>query len=205
MAHPSSHMSNITTVAGLKTYMGVSSSTDDGILATVVPAVNAFAIGRIGYDPSSQAYPSEMHDGTGGTIMVPNNTPISAVASVIISQQSFVNLGIYLPLQAVNIPLSNGTTPGFLFDDIRVVLVGGYYFFRGRNNVILSYTAGFASVPADIVEACNECGQLLYNRIKNQNQKSNTTSGQGVVFYAKDLPEFANSVFEQYRRRMRMM
>lgn len=89
----------------------------------------------------SQAYSVTLNGQGGDRVSLPN-TPITAVTA--------------LSIDGVAVPASSGPTKaGYVFSDTQVLL-RGYRFCRGVQNVALSYTAGFATIPMDIQRACCE-------------------------------------------------
>lgn len=99
----------------------------------------------------SRAIPSQSFsvtlDGIGGKRILLPNTPITAVSSLSVD-------GVAIP------PAANATGSGFVFSQTTVML-RGYDFCRGVQNIALAYTAGFTTVPQDLQRACKE-GILAY-------------------------------------------
>lgn len=89
----------------------------------------------------SQPY-SVTLDGHGGDRLSLPNSPITAVASLSID-------GVAITAAATP------TQAGFVFSDTQVLL-RGYRFCRGVQNVAIAYTAGFVAIPADLKQACKE-------------------------------------------------
>lgn len=108
-----------------------------GLVTGVSAAMQSYASRTFG----SASY-TTTRNGDGGCAMSLPNYPITAVASVSVD-------GVSLP--AATTP----TGAGFVFSDTQVFL-RGHRFCRGIQNVTIAYTAGFATVPADIQRACCE-------------------------------------------------
>lgn len=101
-----------------------------------------------------------------------------------------------------NAPLNSTspTTAGFLWDSRRVLL-RGFRFDRGIQNVQLSYSAGYSSVPLDLRQAAIEAFALSYRQRVRIGEKSNSMNGQvTVAFDMSDVPPRSMTVFSQYRR-----
>lgn len=109
----------------------------DKIITGVSAAMQSYASRNF----VSQAYAVAL-DGHGGDRVSLPNTPITVVAS--------------LSIDGVTIqPAASALAFGFLFSETQVLL-RGYRFCRGVQNVALAYTAGFATIPSDLRRAACE-------------------------------------------------
>ena len=117
-----------------------------GIVQMLISSCSTSIQNWIGYQLASKNY-TKTFNGLGGQRMLIEDRPLTAVSSVTID-------GISIPAAVVP------TVPGYLFNDKFVFITkGGNWsngqfsadqFMRGVQNVTISYTAGFAQVPADI-------------------------------------------------------
>ena len=87
----------------------------------------------------------ETRDGTGGDVLPLVNYPVTGVSSVVVNG---VTIQPRPALNASSQQTSVGFTgfpgpSGYVWDANRLILVGGYYFARGRQNVQVSYAGGF--------------------------------------------------------------
>ncbi len=130
---------------------------------------------------------AENYDGNDSDRLLPRQFPIISVGSVTID----------------NVPVQQATSPvaaGFLWDQRRVLL-RGFRFNRGVQNVQISYTAGYSSVPLDLKQAAIEAFALAYRQRVRIGEKSNSLSGQVTLsFDMSDVPPRSLSIFNQYRR-----
>jgi hypothetical protein len=123
------------------------------LIAGLVSAVSTQIQNFVGYQFASASY-TRTFNGNGGQKMLLPDRPVTAVASLTID-------GIAVPAGAV------GATPGYLFDNKFLYLYGGgvggsmgrnwrgsYVFTRDVQNVTVTYTAGYATVPYDVQQAC---------------------------------------------------
>jgi hypothetical protein len=130
---------------------------------------------------------TETYDGNDSDRLLPHQFPIITVTGVTVD-------GIPIP-QA-----TSPTTAGFLWDSRRILL-RGYRFNCGVQNVQLTYAAGYSSVPLDLRQAAIEAFALAYRQRVRIGEKSNSMSGQvNVTFDMSDIPSRSMSVFNQYRR-----
>ncbi|GEP00652.1 hypothetical protein [Methylobacterium haplocladii] len=131
---------DLTTLAVAYGYLGIPAGTDDVGLQLAISAVSE----RIATWCSRSfvlTEHTETYDGSGNPRLLMRNFPITAIASLEIEGR---------PVSA----RSNPHGPGYVHDGRRTLDVYGYTFPRGRQNVSVTYTAGYARIPADLVMAC---------------------------------------------------
>jgi hypothetical protein len=156
----------------------------------------------------------EVRDGRNHFSMVVRNLPIISVSSVTID--------------TVPVPKSpDGLQAGWVNDQLAVKLVArgplytsmlpwatslvlcGWVFTRGFQNIIIVYRAGYEQVPADINQAVTEwVAQRVYQR-QNQDARSKTLAGESISYgypwLTKSgnggMPDFVNDVVLHYRNR----
>ena len=174
---------DLTTLATLKSYV-TQGSNDDVMLQRLLSAASKAIANYINRDIVSLSY-TDILDGSGGCVVSLSNTPISAVASVTINGNS--------------IPVGSVTTTGYYFTSSQIIL-NGYNFCRGKSNVVISYTAGYATVPNDIEQACIGTVQFwLGDRMRN-GEVSRSMGGQTITFSQKDMPEWIKTILMQYKQ-----
>jgi len=130
---------DLTTLANVKSWLTVSSTTDDVMLSRLITSVSQYIqqwLNRtIGVTSKI-----EMRNGTGTNMMVFGEYPVVAVASVMVG-------GVTIPLS------TDGISAGYVFDS-KVLYLIGYAFQMGMQNVKLTYTFGYqktkeaATIPA---------------------------------------------------------
>lgn len=170
-----------------KTYLRLNTTTDDDLLTTLIAAASAWIESRLGRTIGVNAY-SEIRDGHGGRRLTFGNAPATAVTSVTVNGQS--------------IPASpTPGQPGYLFTATAITL-NGWRFARGMSNVALSYSAGWASVPADIAQACIELVALRYRQMERVGLVSKGLAGETTAFTQADAPAAVLALLESYKRRV---
>lgn len=133
----------LTTVAAIKSYLNLSVSTHDTILATLLAATEARILQHLGRTRiESGAVSNEAHSPNGqSAYLVLAEWPATAITSVTLSGTALSASDYELQsAEGFLIYLAGGTTP--------------VCWPAGIRNVVVSYTAGYASVPADIALAC---------------------------------------------------
>ncbi len=130
---------------------------------------------------------NEAYDGNDSDRLLAHTFPIVAVTSVSVD----------------GVAITQSTTPtmsGFLWDGRRILL-RGFTFRRGVQNVQVSYTAGYSAVPLDLKQAALEAFALTYRQRTHIGEKSNSMGGQVTLnFDMSDVPPRSMTVFGQYRR-----
>jgi hypothetical protein len=179
-------MSDLTTLATLESWLGLpAGNADEDLLQRLIDAIGAAAESWCARSFAAQAF-AETRDGTGGTRLAFANTPVSVVASVLVD-------GVAIP------PSPGAPLPGYLFSATAVTLVG-FRFRRGQSNVALAYTAGYATIPADLEQAALDWAAHVYREKDRIGMTSETLQGQVTAFLVKDMPPRVQALLQPYRR-----
>lgn len=178
-------MADLTTLANVKQYLGIANAGDDALLTSLVSRISANVQNWLNRNILSAAY-TETLDGNGGFALVFKNYPVTAVTSLTIDT-------LVIPLAA------NSTQSGFMWNADKIVL-NGYRFTRAMQNVVVSYAAGYATVPADLEEAVIELIGFAYKSRDRIGLASKGLAGEQTNFITKDMPETVRTVLNQYKR-----
>lgn len=179
-------MADLTTLTDVKLWLNITSDTSDAILTKLIAGASSFIEGWLSRPLASAAY-TERYNGTGAYAMLLNNYPITAVSSLVID-------GATVPAAA------SSTGNGYLFDTGGLYLVGPYCFTRGRQNITITYTAGYATIPANIQQACFELVSKKYKERDRIGQNSKTLAAEIVSFAPSDLSDEVKSILNNYRK-----
>lgn len=175
-------MSDLCALADVKAFLGITTSANDAVLSKLITNVSAAIESFCNRTFASASY-TENRNGLGGNRLFLANGPVSAVASVAVDGQA--------------IPAAVGTGDGFLFDETTVYL-RGYCFNRGVQNVAVSYTAGFAAVPADVAQACIELVASHFAKRDRIDKASETLGTQQTISYSQaDMPASVKTALKQ--------
>jgi hypothetical protein len=157
----------------------------NGIIATLVSAVSTKIQNYVGYQFAQATYTRTMN-GLGGDKMLLRDRPVISVSAVTVD-------GISVPQSAG--PLMTG----FLFDDRFVYIRGSFYgcgwtgsidrFNRGVQNITVTYTAGYPTVPADVQQACLEWLSSGYAMLDNNPTVRSYRAGDTQVVYQNLVTE----------------
>jgi hypothetical protein len=182
---------DLTTLADVKAWLQTGAApfpaTDDALLTRLIAAASRFIETWLNR-PILSADWQETRDGSGGQRLVFANFPVTAVLSLTID-------GLTIPPA----PPDGGFGPGYTFTATELAL-RGFVFTRRPQNVIITYTAGYAGVPADIAQACIE---LVCRRYKERSRIGEVAKARGtsetVTFSQKDISDSIRATLAQYR------
>jgi uncharacterized phiE125 gp8 family phage protein len=187
-------VADLTTLAAVKRYLKVSLAEDpdkfDVELTRLLAAVSAQVrtdTGRALDVPAAQRV--EPHDGDGGCELLLEQYPVTAVASVTVD-------GTAIPARVLV------TDNGHVLADAaigRLVLVG-YTFTKGVQNVVVTYTAGYAAVPGDLEQAVIELVALAFRDEDHVGQSARSVAGDMVDFRGGPQLAHASAILDSYRR-----
>jgi hypothetical protein len=165
--------------------------TDDLVIARLITAESHVIYKFLDrHDLLSDTY-DEIRSGNGYGHMqlFMRHWPITAVSAVTIN-------GLTIPAKSVT---ANFFSSGFKFDDKSIVLMG-YAFEKGIDNVEVEYTAGYDSIPADITQACIELTALRYRERTRIGENSKSLAGEVVSFNTKAMTDSILESLNRYRR-----
>lgn len=173
--------------AWLKTGQGVFPATDDALLARLITAASRFIESWLDR-PIASADWQEVRDGTGGQCLALANFPVTAVLSLSID-------GLAIPPATPD----GGWDAGYVFTPTELAL-RGYVFTRRAQNVVITYTAGYAVTPPDIAQACIELVSRRYKERTRIGEVSRAIGGSETVTYAQqDMSGDVRLLLSQYR------
>lgn len=177
-------------LADVKLYIGATDTSTDSVITALITNASAFIERFCNRTFAVTAY-TETRNGNNRPRMMLNNAPITAVTG--------------LAIDSVTIPASTGVgVPGYTFDEHSIYLrPGGAYntFCRGVQNVVVSYSAGFAAVPSDIAQACIELIAFKLAKRSRLDKKSETLGTQQTIsFDTSDMPAAVKTTLLPYQR-----
>lgn len=178
-------MADLTTLKNVKAWLGIQTADDDAMLSRLISSASEFIQTWLNRSFASQSY-TEVRNGTGGSRLLFADFPVTVVSSVVVDGRP--------------IPASPSFgEPGYRFTDISLILTG-YVFTQGFGNVQIGYTAGFASVPLEIEQACIELISLRYRERDRIGHQSKSLAGETVTFFIKDMPHSVQTILNNYRK-----
>lgn len=147
-------MADLVTLANVKSYLwpGESITTWDAILPSIISAVSEQVNREVGCVLLSATYTAELVSGDGTSALKPLNWPITDVASL---EDSY------------GAEYVEGNDADFVIDAFCLRKVNGVWA-EGRGNFTVTYTAGYAAVPADIALVAYELIARKWKTMKEQ-------------------------------------
>ncbi len=164
---------------------------DDALYGVFTPLIEAASAAIRRYcrrDFSSQEYTEEF-DGDNSSALFLRQTPVTAVDAVTVN-------GTVLDASAFHWNARGRVALADQLDSAAILWRGRFP--EGVQNVSVTYTAGYAAVPADIQSACADLVTFWYNRGKNLGIASKS-AGKGTTSYTEEeIPSPIRVVLNRY-------
>ncbi len=186
---------DLCTLAELKAFLGIAAedTADDTRLGELITSASAAIEAYCSRSFEVVAIEGELHDGDGTDELRVDVTPIVSVSAVSIDGQAVnvADLAIYHTMVA----FKSGEYSARLRSS-------GGIFPVGRQNISISYSAGYAAVPRDIADACKFQVAFLMNTANKQGLISETNQvSQATTSYVQgNLSPAVRSACSRYRR-----
>ena len=161
---------------------------DDVILSRLISAVSSWIQLEIGRYLSAAIY-TETYNGKGGNRLMVRNFPIQSVSSLVVNEDTIL-------------PAETQLGTGYLFDS-RMIYLNGFSFYRGFQNVCVTYIAGpFPGDPELYLaeQICIRLVALSYNERTRTGQDSKSMAGESVHFITSELPKDIAMMLNKLRR-----
>jgi hypothetical protein len=175
---------DLTTVANFMSWVGATVTVPD--MQRLVTAVSNYIQSLINRNITSQSY-TETRDGNGGTRMVLGQYPVTAVASVMVD-------GITIP------PSPGPGQDGWVLANDGVSLRGYTFDDDDVANCVITYTAGYATTPLDLEQACLELAAMRWKERDRIGNASIAMGGQQTNFIIKDLPPSVATILADWKK-----
>lgn len=191
----------LVSAADLKTFLAITSSTLDAKLAAVKTDIEAMVKTYCGRDFLVPSTPyTEYYDGDGSQQLIVNQRPVISVASIYIDSSCLFESGSLVP----NL---NSGSPAELISSQRklnsgIIELFSYAFQRGRRSVKITYSAGYATVPADLQRAVKLiCAKAWKTQdLQMIGQISQQVGDKTVTYEPDSWPKEAAEILGRYRR-----
>jgi hypothetical protein len=174
-------MADLTTLANVKQDAVIVETANDAQLSRLITEISTWFLNEANRGALVTATYTENRNGQGGDSILPAYFPVTAVSSIVVS-------GVTI------------ASTGFVFDALAIYLTGCYRFIKGRQNVQLNYTAGFANIPADVERAVID--QVIFSFRRLPKLGTITQQMQGVTtaqFSQKDIAPGVLTVLNNYK------
>ena len=173
--------------AWLQTGQNPFPTVDDALLTRLITAASQFVQSWLQRQIAVCDW-IEVRDGNGGQRLAFANFPVNAVLALSVD-------GIVIPPA----PAGGGFGAGYVFSPTELTL-RGYVFSRRAQNVVVTYTAGYATTPPGIAQACIELVAQRYRERTRIGEVSKALmSGETVTFSQKDMSDGVKTLLVQYQ------
>lgn len=175
---------DLTTLANVKAWLGLSQPADDAIVARLITAESANVQSWLNRTIAIAPY-TETRDGTGNAVILLRHPPVISITS--------------LAVDGLAVPAATGLTDTGYRLAGRKLLLNTAIFTRGLGNVTVTYQAGYATPPPDLEQAVIELIALRYKERDRIGHSSKSLAGETVAFFIGDMPASVKTVLMQYR------
>ena len=175
-------MIDLTNLANVRSYLGidVTNTGSDAELTRLIGTVSALIRNLVNRDITTEAYVDKLNGTGSDSIMVPNY-PITSISSIVIS--------------GVTIAVANYT-----YDKGQIILLNGLTFPKGRLNIVVSYSAGYATIPYDIEQVCIEIVAKKFKQRDRIGLSSKGLAGETTSFDLQDMRSEVRSLLSSYMK-----
>lgn len=133
----------LATLANVKEFLHITGDGDNTLLTNILARVESFIKDYINFQfeiPASSFI--EYHDGNGSNTVLLNNYPITELTSVyddldrVYGADTLLDAGDYV-----------------VYNEEGKIVLDGSFFNKGLRNIKVTYKAGYATIPSDLIEA----------------------------------------------------
>lgn len=174
-------LSAFATVDQVKEYLNLKVNDDDALLQRLLDAASGWMRSYLNRDLNLMDY-SQRFNGTGTRSMLLPDYPVVAVTSLTVD----------------SVTLSQGA---YYVDGAVVTRTDGGTFPRGYGNVAVAWSAGYATVPAEVAQACIEVVAWRYKERDRVGQSQVATPmGQNISFQTSAVPSNVKALLDNWRK-----
>lgn len=192
-----------------KIYLGVSDVGQDAIIQRLITAQSDWMNQVLSRNLTSQSYVNEIYDGNGNGVIIARNYPVTAVLGITVNNNPSGQAGDAFRGDVPNFQFNGGNNVGtgikaytanqIAFAGRQIYLLDqSIQFFRGKRNVMVSYTAGFAVIPASLQQACLELVALRYKEKDRVGISTQTLAGQTISYARTAAPDSVMRIMAQF-------
>jgi len=179
---------DLTTLDDVKSYLGISGNGSDELLGTLIAAASEAIESYCGRKFASAAV-VEYHDG-GHTFLVLSRFPVSSVSAIYTDPSGRFSPGTLVPASCY-----------VVYGEAGLVVLTSGVFPAGARAVKVSYTGGYASVPADIGQAATMLVATWYTRSREgaDGLASQSVGSYSASFREEEWPAQVRALLRGYR------
>ena len=183
---------DLTTLANVKQYLGVTVTTDDALLTRLITSASAWIQSYLNRTFALGSF-TDVVDGNGSQRLILGNYPIQSLVSVYCREDGGTAVDPSI--------LVFDSTSITLVDPLSTIPTLAYRrrWPLGKSNITVNYTAGYATTPMDIEEACIEIVALRYREKGRVGTQTMNTKGESVTFSIMDVPTNVKTLLKNWR------
>ncbi len=178
---------DLTTLENLRQFLAVKNTGDDELLSSLITRASQLMESACSQSLKSKSI-VESFDGSGGFRQFVSASPIISVASVVID-------GISIPFAGTSV-----SAAGYRIGREHIIR-NLEQFPVGISNVVISYTAGYATVPADLEQACIHLAAYWYRKNTHIGEVSKSMAGGTTTYDTSDIPADVKLTLNDYTRK----
>lgn len=178
---------SLTTLAKVKTFLRITSSSFDSELEALIDSFSRFISNQTGRILKEADITQELHSGKGEQFLVLKNLPATDITA----------------FEYADGDLGSRTWTAFDSDEYeldpdsgRIYVPGGVPY--GFNNIRVSYTAGYATIPADLEELANAMVAKVFDDARSQGKSSEGIDGANIQWRNRFNIE-QQMIFDNYK------
>lgn len=176
----------IITLAEFKTFAGITGTAEDAQLTPMIAMVNKYLVDYTDRDIEETSYEDEVYDGPGTIALQLRNYPVSEVSEVLCNNVEVEEV-------TYSDRIDSGTDGYWIKNPELGILWRSGLWPRGRGIILVSYTAGYETVPDDLKYAAYVAASYL-RRI--QKKIGIISESLGSYAYSLANPSNGRSLFE---------
>jgi len=183
----------LTTLVTAKAWLPIpiSETSMDSIVELCINAASERIEREVDRKLASQSF-IEYHHGTGQNVILCRQWPVTAVSEV-----KFDSTGSFSDPSTI-VDTSRYTVGD---DQTAIVMINGYIVPKGYQNIKLTYTAGYATIPSDLEMACLWLVRYYFSMRQNQMiGKTTSSKGDESSSWTQAMPEEIREILAKYKR-----
>lgn len=178
---------DLTTLENVRQFLAVKNTTDDELLTSLITRASQFMETLCSQSLKSKTI-TERFDGSGGFRQFVTVSPIISVASVVVD-------GINVPSAG-----TSTTAAGYRIGHAHIIR-NLEKFPVGIENVEITYTAGLATIPTDLEQACIHLVAYWYRKNTHIGEASKALAGGSTTFDMSEMPSDVKLTINNYSRK----
>ena len=180
---------DLTTYANVKEYLGLTDDNDEDFIGNLITRASDF-IAKYCRRVFQDADYTEYYNGVGNRSICLKQYPVNSVASLHDDLDREYGTDHLI-----------ATTDYVIDEDAGILTLDGYRFGAGLKNIKVVYNAGYATIPANLEQACIELVSMKYNTKESEGIKSEKIGSYSVSYSEAEIPATIKATLTKYIKR----